>query len=251
MSDDVLTVRDVHCGYVADADILRGIDLRVGQDELVAVVGPNGAGKSTLIKVIVGLLRARVGAVTFAGRDVTRLQPHEIVRLGVSYVPQRSNVFPSLTVEENIELGALSLRIDARERLPELYGLFPRLSERRRQVAGTLSGGERQMVAIARALIQRPTLLVLDEPSAGLSPAFVDLVFDQIVAAKESTTAAILMVEQNATRALEVSTRGYVLDVGQTRFEGRGTDLVEDPQVVELYLGGGSRLDREVAPERA
>lgn len=245
----ILRVRDVHAGYVADADVLRGIDISVAADEVVAVVGPNGAGKSTLIKVIVGLLRPSLGEVTFAGREITGLAPHAIVRLGVGYVPQRSNVFPSMTVEENIELGALSIGSSGKS-LPALYEMFPRLAERRRQPAGTLSGGERQMVAIARALIQEPALLILDEPSAGLSPTFVDLIFDQIAAVRSAAT-AVLMVEQNATRALEVSTRGYVLDTGQTRFEGRGPDLVKDPKVVALYLGGGSRLDREVASERA
>ena len=202
---EILRVEGVYGGYVEEADILRGVDIAVSNGEIVSVVGPNGAGKSTLIKIIIGLLRSRRGRISFEGRDITRTAPHNIVRQGVAYVPQRANVFPTMTVEENLELGALGIGIRRpKERLP-CPTIFPRLAERRRQAAGTLSGGERQMVAIARALIREQRLLILDEPSAGLSPAFVDLIFDRIASIKRETS-AVLMVEQNAVRALEIST---------------------------------------------
>jgi neutral amino acid transport system ATP-binding protein len=227
-------------GYVPEVDILRGVDVSVGRDEIVAVVGPNGAGKSTLIRALIGLLRPRSGNVILRGEDVTGLRPHLLVRKGVGYVAQRDNVFPSLTVEENLELG--TDRPD--ERIPAMWELFPRLRERRRQQAGTLSGGERQMLGLARALVGEPDLLLLDEPSAGLSPQLVDLIFDKIVEIRASGV-PVLMVEQNARRALALATRGYVLDLGRNRFEGRGDALLHDPKVVELYLGGTRRIDRE------
>jgi ABC-type branched-subunit amino acid transport system ATPase component len=178
--------------------------------------------------------------VILRGEDVTGLRPHLLVRKGVGYVAQRDNVFPSLTVEENLELG--TDRPD--ERIRAMWELFPRLRERRRQQAGTLSGGERQMLALARALVGEPDLLLLDEPSAGLSPQLVDMIFDKIVEIRASGV-PVLMVEQNARRALALATRGYVLDLGRNRFEGRGDALLHDPKVVELYLGGTGRIDRE------
>jgi ABC-type branched-subunit amino acid transport system ATPase component len=240
VSELVLETRNLVAGYVPEVDILRGVDIGVGRDEIVAVVGPNGAGKSTLIRALIGLLRPRSGNVILRGEDVTGLRPHLLVRKGVGYVAQRDNVFPSLTVEENLELG--TDRPD--ERIPAMWELFPRLRERRRQQAGTLSGGERQMLALARALVGEPDLLLLDEPSAGLSPQLVDLIFDKIVEIRASGV-PVLMVEQNARRALALATRGYVLDLGRNRFEGRGDALLHDPKVVELYLGGTRRIDRE------
>jgi ABC-type branched-subunit amino acid transport system ATPase component len=210
----------------------------------VTVVGPNGAGKSTLIKAIFGLLPLREGRVLFRGQDIGGMKPHKITHKGLSYVPQLENIFPSLTVEENLELGSLD-RSHTDERIDRMYQLFPRLQERRGQLAGTMSGGERQMVAMARALMTDPELLLLDEPSAGLAPAFVDAIFEKI---REINAAGvtIVMVEQNARRALAMSTRGYVLDVGQNRFEGTGEELLKDEKVAELYLGGG-RLQRSKA----
>ena len=242
-ADAVLAVTGIAAGYIADVPILDGLDMTVGQGELVAIVGPNGAGKSTLVKVVIGLLRPWRGSVLLRGDDITRLRPHRIVRRGVGYVPQRDNVFPSLTVDENLELGGIARGSSALDgAVAGMYDLFPRLAERRRQTAGTLSGGERQMLALARALVADPEILLLDEPSAGLSPAAVDLIFAKI-AEINADGKAILMVEQNARRALEMSHRGYVLDMGQTRFEGPGPVLVRDPKVVDLYLGGRGRID--------
>jgi neutral amino acid transport system ATP-binding protein len=242
----VLEVRDLVAGYAAEVDILRGVHLDVRQGEVVTVVGPNGAGKSTLIKTVFGMLRPRAGKVLLRGDDLAGEKPHAITRKGMSYVPQLANVFPSLTVAENLEMGALARPgVDTRQRMAAMYELFPRLRERRRQVAGTMSGGERQMVAMARALMPEPDVLLLDEPSAGLAPALVALVFETIVEINRKGV-SILMVEQNARRALALADRGYVLDLGQNRFQGSGPDLLNDPRVGELYLGGGAgRIDAE------
>jgi len=237
----VLRVDGLVAGYVPEVDILTGVDLDVEEGEIVTVIGPNGAGKSTLIKSIFGLLPPRQGRVVLRGDDLTGLRPHLITRRGMSYVPQLDNVFESLTVDENLEMGALERR-SARERMAQMYELFPRLGERRRQAAGTMSGGERQMVAMARALMPDPKVLLLDEPSAGLAPAFVEAIFEKIAEINRHGV-TIVMVEQNARRALAMSTRGYVLDLGQNRFEGRGEELLKDPKVAELYLGGTARID--------
>jgi branched-chain amino acid transport system ATP-binding protein len=237
----VLTVEDLVAGYVPEVDILTGVDLRVEEGEIVTVIGPNGAGKSTLIKSIFGLLPPRRGRVVLRGEDLAGLRPHSITRRGMSYVPQLDNVFESLSVEENLEMGALA-RQKTQERIDAMYELFPRLGERRRQAAGTMSGGERQMLAMARALMPEPQILLLDEPSAGLAPAFVEAIFEKIADINRHGV-TLVMVEQNARRALAMSTRGYVLDVGQNRFEGRGEELLEDPRVAELYLGGTARID--------
>jgi neutral amino acid transport system ATP-binding protein len=241
----VLAVEGLVAGYVPEVDILTGVDLAVRDGEIVTVIGPNGAGKSTLIKSIFGLLPPREGRVVLRGDDLTGLVPHRITRRGMSYVPQLDNVFESLTVDENLEMGALDRRT-ARHRMSEMYELFPRLGERRRQAAGTMSGGERQMVAMGRALMPDPKVLLLDEPSAGLAPAFVEAIFEKIAEVNQHGV-TIVMVEQNARRALAMSTRGYVLDLGQNRFEGSGEELLHDPKVAELYLGGTARIDE--APE--
>ncbi len=233
----MLEVAGVVAGYVSDADVLAGVDISVDRGELVTVVGPNGAGKSTLLKVIVGLLRPRAGSVRLRGRRLDRLAPHEIVSRGVGYVPQLENVFPSLTVQENLEMSAARTpRDEARRRIDELLALFPAIAPARRRPAGLLSGGERQMVAMARALVPRPEVLLLDEPSAGLSPEYVELVFQKIVEIRR-TGVSVLVVEQNARRALALSDRGYVLELGRKRFEGTGPALLENETVVELYLG--------------
>jgi branched-chain amino acid transport system ATP-binding protein len=243
----LLAVGDLVAGYVPEVDILNGVDLTVREGEIVTVIGPNGAGKSTLIKSIFGLLPPRTGRVTLRGEDLTGLPPHSITRRGMSYVPQLDNIFPSLTVEENLEMGALE-RSKAREAIARVCELFPRLGERRSQVAGTMSGGERQMLAMGRALIPDPEVLLLDEPSAGLAPAFVEAIFEKVEEINRAGV-TLVMVEQNARRALGMSDRGYVLDVGQNRFEGRGEELLHDPKVAELYLGGTARLDRTDAAQ--
>jgi len=241
----VLVTEDLVAGYVPEVDILNGVSIAVREGEIATIVGPNGAGKSTLIRTIFGLLRPRRGRVFLRGEELTGQEPHAIARRGMSYVPQLDNVFPSLSVEENLEMGSLE-RSRTRERIGEMYELFPRLGERRSQAAGTMSGGERQMVAMARALMPEPEVLLLDEPSAGLAPAFVEAIFEKIEEIN-SHGVTIVMVEQNARRALAMSDRGYVLDLGQNRFEGPGKELLDDPKVAELYLGGTARIDEAKA----
>ncbi|HEU4736859.1 MAG TPA: ABC transporter ATP-binding protein [Solirubrobacterales bacterium] len=243
MSGDgaLLCAEGLVAGYVPGVDILNEVSFAVAEGEIATVVGPNGAGKSTLIRTIFGLLRPRAGRVTLKGEDLTGLKPHAIARRGMSYVPQLDNVFPSLSVEENLEMGSLE-RSRTGERVEAMYELFPRLGERRGQAAGTMSGGERQMLAMARALMPDPHVLLLDEPSAGLAPAFVEATFAQV---REINAAGVtvVMVEQNARRALAMSDRGYVLDLGRNRFQGAGRDVLDDPQVAALYLGGTARID--------
>jgi ABC-type branched-subunit amino acid transport system ATPase component len=236
----VLRTEDLVAGYVPEVNILNGVSVEVARGEIVTIVGPNGAGKSTLIKTIFGLLKPRQGEVTLEGVSIAGLPPHDITRLGMSYVPQVDNVFPNLTVAENLEMGSLDGSRTA-EQTDRMYELFPRLGERRSQPAGTMSGGERQMVAMARALMPDPSLILLDEPSAGLAPAFVDAIFEKVTEINDAGV-TVAMVEQNARRALQMSARGYVLDLGRDRFEGPGRDLLDDPKVAELYLGGGGRL---------
>jgi len=237
----VLVAKDLVAGYLPEVDILKGVSLSVREGEIATLVGPNGAGKSTLIKTIFGLLRPRRGRVLLRGEDISGLEPHTITRRGMSYVPQLDNVFPSLTVEENLEVGSLD-RSRTRARIGDMYEVFPRLGERRTQAAGTMSGGERQMLAMARALMPKPHVLLLDEPSAGLAPAFVEATFEKVREINE-VGVTVVMVEQNARRALAMSDRGYVLDLGQNRFQGPGAELLEDTKVAELYLGGTARID--------
>jgi neutral amino acid transport system ATP-binding protein len=237
----LLVAEELVAGYLPEVDILSGVSLAVNEGEIATVVGPNGAGKSTLIRTIFGLLQPRRGRVTLRGEDLTGLDPHTIARRGMSYVPQLDNVFPSLSVEENLEMGSLD-RSRTQARIGEMYELFPRLGERRTQAAGTMSGGERQMLAMARALMPSPHVLLLDEPSAGLAPAFVETIFTQVREINEAGV-TVVMVEQNARRALAMSDRGYVLDLGQNRFQGAGQELLESYEVAELYLGGTARID--------
>lgn len=237
----ILTIEEIEAGYLADVPILNGVSLKIGAGEMVTIVGPNGAGKSTLVKVVIGLLKPWAGRVRLRGDNVTGQRPHAIVARGVGYVAQRDNIFASMSVEENLELGALPRPdLDASSRINAMLDLFPRLADRRHRASGTLSGGERQMLALARALIAEPEILLLDEPSAGLSPVAVGLIFEKIEEIN-SAGIAVLMVEQNARRALAMSHRGYVLDAGQNRFEGEGPELLRDRKVVDLYLGGGSQ----------
>jgi branched-chain amino acid transport system ATP-binding protein len=233
---ELLVADDLVAGYFAGVDILNGCSLTLAAGEIVGVVGPNGAGKSTLIKTLFGLVPVRSGCVRLAGEDITALPAHELVARGVGYVPQRDNVFPTLTVEENLKMGVYLRPREYADRVDYVGGLFPRVVERRKQRAGSLSGGERQMVAMARALMMRPTVLFLDEPSAGLSPAMQDQVFDRVREVNEAGV-SVVMVEQNARRCLEISDRGYVLDQGRNAHTGPGADLLEDPKVIALYLG--------------
>ena len=233
----LLNVNGVTSGY-GDVEVLREVSIEVQDGELVSIIGPNGAGKSTLMKTIFGLLRPTPGTIVFGGRDITGRSPYDIVTLGMCYVPQVANVFTALTVEENLEMGAFVLKDgNLEERKERIYEIFPRLRERCRQRAGLMSGGERQMVAMGSALMLDPKLVLLDEPSAGLSPMLVDMIFERIVKINE-TGIAVLMVEQNAKKSLEMAQRGYVLANGQNRFEGTGRDLLDDPEVGRLYLGG-------------
>lgn len=230
-------MQSLEAGY-DDALILHGVSLQAEARSIVAIIGPNGAGKSTLLKAIYGLLRPRAGAVRVEGEDVTGRRPDRLTRLGMNLVPQLDNVFPTLTIAENLKVGSLVLPRDQRRRgVDEVIALFPLLAERRRQQAGSLSGGQRKLVAIARALVSRPRLLLLDEPSAGLSPLAIDLVFDKLREIRELGI-GVVMVEQNARRALALADVGYVLDMGRNAYTGRGSALLHDPRVVDLYLGG-------------
>jgi neutral amino acid transport system ATP-binding protein len=233
---NLLEVENVYAGYVQDLNILQGINFRIAPGELVAVIGPNGAGKSTLAKTVFGLLTPNQGKIIFKGENIAGLRSDQIVRRGMCYVPQIANVFPALSVEENLEMGAYISKGSLRSQKDTIYTMFPRLAERRNQRAGTLSGGERQMLAMGRALMLDPDLLLLDEPSAALSPMLVNSVFEQVKAINQAGK-AIVLVEQNAKKALLMADRGYVLESGQDRFEGSGADLLNDPKVGELYLG--------------
>jgi ABC-type branched-subunit amino acid transport system ATPase component len=220
-------------------DILHEVSLTVHVNEIVSIIGPNGAGKSTAFKTVVGFLRPRTGRVLFNGEEITGLRPDLVLRRGLAYVPQGRIVFPQMTVLENLQMGAYIERDPARvaAALERVYALFPILAERSRQNAGTMSGGEQQMVAIARALMTTPRLILLDEPSLGLSPKFVTLIFDKLVEMRQAGY-TLMLVEQNAARALAVADRGYVLELGRNRFEGAGAQLLADPDVKRLYLGG-------------
>lgn len=230
----LLVVEQAVGGY-GDSDILNGVDLSVAPGEIAVIIGPNGAGKSTAMKAIAGLVRLRRGTIRFDGAAIANEAPERIARRGLSYVPQERNVFPSLTVAENLELGGF-IRRDP-DALPRVYDLFPPLKEKRRQVAGSLSGGQRQMVAIGRALMLAPKLLMLDEPTAGLSPKFMDLIFAKIAEINRAGT-AVLMVEQNARHALAIAHRGTVLQMGRNRFSDTGPALLANPEVVQMFLGG-------------
>jgi ABC-type branched-subunit amino acid transport system ATPase component len=233
----LLDVRHVTSGY-GEMTILRDISMRVEPGEVVTLIGPNGAGKSTLLKTIFGLLPPTEGLMRFEDADITGLKPPALVRRGMSYVPQVENVFPSLTVQENLEMGAFVRPDGFAERLEEMYAFFPTLRLKRKQRVGSLSGGERQMVAMGRALMLDPRLLLLDEPSAGLAPRLVGMVFEKM-AEINRTGVALLIVEQNAREALRLSHRGYVMASGQVRLEGKGDQLLHDEAVGRFYLGGG------------
>lgn len=237
MSDELIVkVDNVRAGYIPGVDILNGCSLDLRKGELVGIIGPNGAGKSTLLKALFGLLHVREGSVTLRGDDITGLSAHELVSRGIGYVPQNNNVFPSLTISENLEMGVYLRPKQFKERLKVVTDMFPRLGERLTQRAGSLSGGERQMLAMSRALMMEPDVLLLDEPSAGLSPLLQDQVF---INTKQINGAgvAVVMVEQNAARCLQICDRGYVLDQGRNAYTDTGRNLLKDPNVIALYLG--------------
>ena len=232
----LLEAQGLHGGY-GGADILNGVNLRVDRGEIVVVIGVNGAGKSTAMKAIFGLVHVREGRVVFAGEETTNTPPDRMVRRGMAYVPQERNIFPNLTVHENLEMGAYIRDDDISEQLSRVYDTFPPLKERRKHAAGILSGGQRQMVAMGRAMMLEPKLLLLDEPTAGLSPKFVAQIFERIIEINRAGI-SILMVEQNARNALELSDRGYVLAGGEIRLEDKGPALLANPDVAEAFLGG-------------
>jgi branched-chain amino acid transport system ATP-binding protein len=235
-SELVLEADEVVAGYVPEVDILSGTNLQLFHGELVGIIGPNGAGKSTLVKALFGLIPVRSGAVRLRGDDVTGLKAHELVARGIGYVPQTENVFPRLTVEENLEMGVYQTPKTFEQRFDVVATMFPRLAERRKQRAGSLSGGERQMLSMGRALMADPQVLLLDEPSAGLSPALQDEVFINCRRINDAGV-SIVMVEQNANRCLQICHRGYVLDQGRNAYTNTGDALLQDPKVIELYLG--------------
>ncbi|MCS6782745.1 MAG: ABC transporter ATP-binding protein [Gloeomargarita sp. SKYBB_i_bin120] len=237
MRQSLLRVQDLYAGYIAGLDILQGASISIDQGELVTLIGPNGAGKSTLLKAIFNLLPYRRGIVEFQGRPILHVPTHQLVAQGIAYVPQLANVFRSLTVAENLQLGAGPVsKKQLQARIDELTQLFPILRQRYHQRAGTLSGGERQLLAMARALMSHPQLLLLDEPSAALSPRLVGEVMGYIQQINRLGV-TILLVEQNARQALKISHRGYVLENGRECYSGPGSDLLNDPRIGELYLG--------------
>ena len=234
--DSLLRADEVIAGYVPGVNILNGCDFYVNDGELVGIIGPNGAGKSTLLKAIFGLVKVHTGSIKLRGEEITGLKANELVAKGVGFVPQTNNVFPSLTIEENLQMGVYQAPKKFKQSFEFVTGLFPALGDRRAQRAGSLSGGERQMVAMGRALMMEPSVLLLDEPSAGLSPALQDEVF---VRTRQINRAgvSVIMVEQNARRCLQICDRGYVLDQGRNAYTASGKDLSNDPKVIELYLG--------------
>ncbi len=253
----LLQSQDLHSGY-GEMEILHGVSMHVDRGEMVVVIGPNGAGKSTLIKTIFGLIQPTQGKVLFQGNDITGFHPRDLVIKGLAYVPQSNNTFPTLTVLENLEMGAITRRLSPltwnpeprsevqarmmtddqiRRRAIETIELFPNLQPKLRERAGALSGGEQQMVALAKSMMLDPECLLIDEPSAGLAPKLVEMVFSKINEINQAGT-AVVMVEQNAKKALAIAHRGYVLETGRNRFEGSGVELLHDPQVGKLYLGG-------------
>ena len=236
MNKTVIECNGIAAGYVKGLNILQGVDLIVHEKEIVSIIGPNGAGKSTLLKAIMGIINISGGRFFINGLEKTNTPTHQIVSEGVGYVPQVENVFPSLTIEENLEIGSWSVKDNIKQSISKIFDDFPMLKERQKDKAGNLSGGQRQILALARALVTSPNILLLDEPSAGLSPVAIKEVFE-IVKEINSRGVAILLVEQNATRALNFSDRGYVLDQGRNAYQGKGQELLNDPRVVDLYLG--------------
>ncbi|MBW3082909.1 ABC transporter ATP-binding protein [Bifidobacterium phasiani] len=234
--EPLLDAVDLVAGYLPGVNILNGASLTLHQGEIVGIIGPNGAGKSTLLKALFGLVRIHSGRLVLHGDDVTNLRADRLVSRGVGFVPQTENVFPGLTIAENMHMGAYQEPRKFAERFDYVCSIFPRLGERRNQMAGSLSGGERQMVAMGRALMMQPSVLLLDEPSAGLSPKLQDETFIRVRQINRAGV-SVVIVEQNARRCLQICDRGYVLDQGRNAYSGRGRDLLDDPKVISLYLG--------------
>jgi branched-chain amino acid transport system ATP-binding protein len=232
----VVDVKDLVAGYLPGVNILNGTNLYADQGELIGIIGPNGAGKSTLLKAIFGLVKVREGSIQLNGEEISGLKPNQLVSKGVGFIPQNNNVFPSLTIEENLQMGIFQNPKDFDKRLEFVVSIFAELGKRLKQRAGSLSGGERQMVAMGRALMMDPAVLLLDEPSAGLSPVRQDEAFLRVSEINKAGVTCI-MVEQNARRCLQISDRGYVLDQGKDAVMGTGRELLNDPQVIGLYLG--------------
>jgi ABC-type branched-subunit amino acid transport system ATPase component len=233
----ILEAKNITAGYTREVDILSNVNIRVKSGKIVSVIGPNGAGKSTLLKTIFGILKPTNGSVTLKDEDITGLKPDKVAKRGISYVPQVDNVFPSMTIQENLEMGAFIRSDDFSQRIEEIYELFPVLGERRKQKAGQLSGGQRQMVAMGRALMLDPQVLLLDEPSAGLSPILVASIFEKIIEINE-TGVSMIIVEQNAREALKMANHGYVLAMGKNVLDDTGEALLTNEEVGRLYLGG-------------
>ena len=223
-------------GYGDGPDIISSCSISANRGEIVAILGPNGAGKSTAMKAMLGLLNLKSGSVTLDGEDISKISPQDRVKQGISFVPQTRNVFAELTVRENLEIGGFLREEGLDQMIENIYNLFPILSEKKSQIVGQLSGGQRQQVALGRALMSEPSVLMLDEPTAGVSPIVMDELFEHIIKVKK-TNVAIVMVEQNAKQALSISDRGYVLVTGQNKFEGSGEDLLNDPEVRRSFLG--------------
>ena len=236
MINPIIEVNGLASGYVKGLNILQGVDLVLKEKEIVSIIGPNGAGKSTLLKAIVGLIPIFAGKIYFNGEHLKEIKSYELAQTGIGYVPQLQNVFPSLTVEENLEMGNWGTKEKKKDSFIEIYEMFSILFDKKKERAGNLSGGQRQLLALGRALISKPNVILLDEPSAGLSPKAIDEVFEYINIINENGV-SILLVEQNAKRALKFCDRGYVLDQGRNAYTGSGEDLLNDAKVVELYLG--------------
>jgi branched-chain amino acid transport system ATP-binding protein len=234
--EQVVVVRDLVAGYLPGVNILNGCSIEARQGELIGIIGPNGAGKSTLLKAMFGLVKVHSGTVVVRGQDLTGLKANKLVSRGIGFVPQTNNVFSALTIEENMEMGMFQRPRDFKERFDFVAGIFPDLAKRRAQRAGSLSGGERQMVAMGRALMMNPAVLLLDEPSAGLSPVKQDETFLRVHEINRAGV-SVIMVEQNARRCLQICDRGYVLDQGKDAYTGTGRELLKDPKVIQLYLG--------------
>lgn len=238
-TEPLLKVEEIYAGYLDD-DILKGVSLDVSNGEIVCVIGPNGAGKSTVFKAIYGFIDVRRGRVIFDGQEITHDRPQDLLHSGISIVPQLRSVFPQMTVYENLEMG-MYLEKDRnriKKRVQDIFELFPRLAERQKQKAGTMSGGEQRMLEIGRALMLEPRLLLMDEPSAGLAPLVTKMIFEQVFHLNRELGLTILMIEQNARQGLEFSHRGYVLELGQNSYEGTGQELIDNPEVRRSFLGG-------------
>jgi len=236
----LLEVQDIYSGYQSDFDILKGVSLHVKPGEIVCVIGPNGAGKSTVFKALYGFLNVRRGRVLFDDRDITNIRPQDTLKAGITIVPQLRSLFPQMTVYENLEMGMYLERDKERikQRIDHIMELFPRLAERAKQKAGTMSGGEQRMVEIGRALMWEPKLVLMDEPSAGLAPLITRMIFDNIMRLNEEIGLTVLMIEQNARQGLQISDRGYVLELGKNSYEGSGQELLDNEEVRRSFLGG-------------